>query len=359
MVPNVQNVQKKKKKKFYYCEVCDYNTKYKTHFTKHLNTAKHIKNMTPRKLKSAKIDIEKCNFCEICFKVYNTRSGLYKHRQKCKPDHNIYSKKVFPDHFEKVQKIRNVLKNNEILSKTKNLEEDNILEKNRILEENRILKKKVENLETQKELERLKLKNEFLKKQNNSLEKLVKHSIVNNNTVQHNYNNCGNQKVSINVFLNNQCKDALNLTDFVENIKVTLEDLKYSKDNGFVNGVSNIIKKQLQDLKPTERPIHCSDKKRLQFYVKENNEWSKDVDNVKIDNTIRDIKLKQSKSITEWEKLNPTYKNDPKLRDEWCAMLAGITEGDTGNALKEKQILKRKIASYMELKDAMNKSNNI
>ena len=66
-------------------------------------------------------------------------------------------------------------------------------------------------------------------------------------------------------FSNEQCKDALNLTDFVENIKVTLEDLEYSKDNGFVNGVTNIIKKQLQDMKPTERPIHCSDKKRLQF----------------------------------------------------------------------------------------------
>ena len=115
MVPNVQNVQKKKKKKIYYCEACDYSTKYKTHFTKHLSTSKHIKNMTPQKLKSAKIDIEKCNYCEICFKVYNSRSGLYKHRQKCKPDHNIYAKKVFPNQFKKVQQIKKVLKNKEII----------------------------------------------------------------------------------------------------------------------------------------------------------------------------------------------------------------------------------------------------
>ena len=91
------------------------------------------------------------------------------------------------------------------------------------------------------------------------------------------YNNCNNQNnMTINVFLNEQCKDALNLTDFVQNIKVTLEDLQYTKDNGFVDGVTNIITKQLQDLKPTERPIHCSDKKRLQFYVKDDDKWEKD-----------------------------------------------------------------------------------
>ena len=103
---------------------------------------------------------------------------------------------------------------------------------------------------------------------------------LSNNTGQTVYNNCNNQNnMTINVFLNEHCKDALNLTDFVQNIKVTLEDLQYTKDNGFVNGVTNIITKQLQDLKPTERPIHCSDKKRLQFYVKDDDKWEKDVDN--------------------------------------------------------------------------------
>ena len=165
--------------------------------------------------------------------------------------------------------------------------------------------------------------------------------------------NNNNNNMTINVFLNEQCKDALNLTDFVENIKVTLEDLEYSKDNGFVNGVTNIIKKQLQDMKPTERPIHCSDKKRLQFYVKDNDKWQKDEDNKKLDETIRDVKLKLPISLTEWEKANPTYKNDPKLMDEWMNIMTGISEGDTGNILKEKLALKRKLANYMELKEAM------
>ena len=118
------------------------------------------------------------------------------------------------------------------------------------------------------------------------------------------YNNCNNRNMTINVFLNEQCKDALNLTDWVQNIKVTLEDLEYTKDNGFVDGVTNIITKQLRDLKPTERPIHCSDKKRLQFYVKDNDEWTKDTNNKKLDETLRDVKLKLPKSLTEWEKMN-------------------------------------------------------
>ena len=217
----------------------------------------------------------------------------------------------------------------------------------------------------QKEVNGLKdEKIKILEKNNEELKEMVKDLMTHtasmtkytNNNIQNNtYNNCTN-KMTINVFLNEQCKDALNLTDFVENIKVTLEDLEYSKDNGFVNGVTNIIKKQLQDMKPTERPIHCSDKKRLQFYVKDNDKWQKDEDNKKLDETIRDVKLKLPISLTEWEKANPTYKNDPKLMDEWMNITTGISEGDTGNILKEKLALKRKLANYMELKEAMAQS---
>jgi len=132
--------------------------------------------------------------------------------------------------------------------------------------------------------------------------------------------------------------------------------LEYSKDNGFVNGVTNIIKKQLQDMKPTERPIHCSDKKRLQFYVKDNDKWQKDEDNKKLDETIRDVKLKLPISLTEWEKANPTYKTDPKLMDEWMDILDNVSEGPD-NPKKAKTALKKKIASCTEIKDAMEKIN--
>ena len=83
------------------------------------------------------------------------------------------------------------------------------------------------------------------------------------------------------MYLNENCKNALNLEDFVKQITVSLQDLDYSKENGYAKGVTNILVKQLNDLSPTERPIHCSDKKRMKFYVKDDNKWAKDDNNVK------------------------------------------------------------------------------
>ena len=83
-----------------------------------------------------------------------------------------------------------------------------------------------------------------------------------------NYNNNTNNKMTINVFLNEKCKDAINLTDFINSLEVSLEDLQYTKEHGYIKGISNIFVKHLQDMPATERPFHCSDKKRMQFYVK-------------------------------------------------------------------------------------------
>ena len=318
-----------KKCKPYHCKICDYYTSHKHHYDKHLATKKHKKCVSKLFPNVAKCHEKSVNLfsCDFCDKKYKTRNGLWKHIKKCekkppslvsKSSKSVKSVKTEPGLWE-LQKEVNGLKDEKI----------KILEKS-----NEELKEMVKDLMTH-------------------TASMTKYS---NNNIQNNtYNNCTN-KMTINVFLNEQCKDALNLTDFVENIKVTLEDLEYSKDNGFVNGVTNIIKKQLQDMKPTERPIHCSDKKRLQFYVKDNDKWQKDEDNKKLDETIRDVKLKLPISLTEWEKANPTYKNDPKLMDEWMNIMTGISEGDTGNILKEKLALKRKLANYMELKEAMAQS---
>tara|TARA_B100000902_G_scaffold320127_1_gene312602 strand:- start:5831 stop:6841 length:1011 start_codon:yes stop_codon:yes gene_type:complete len=319
-----------KSSKKYYCKYCDYVASQKSNYEKHLATKRHNKNVS----RNCHETVTKCHeksvspfSCEKCGKNYKSRNGLWYHQKKCqktqpslvsKSSKSVKSSKTEPGLWD-LQNEVNGLKDEKI----------KILEKN-----NEELKEMVKDLMTH-------------------TASMTKYS---NNNIQNNtYNNCTN-KMTINVFLNEQCKDALNLTDFVENIKVTLEDLEYSKDNGFVNGVTNIIKKQLQDMKPTERPIHCSDKKRLQFYVKDNDKWQKDEDNKKLDETIRDVKLKLPISLTEWEKANPTYKNDPKLMDEWMNIMTGISEGDTGNILKEKLALKRKLANYMELKEAMAQS---
>ena len=194
-----------------------------------------------------------------------------------------------------------------------------------------------------------------LKQQNETIE-LLKQSIETNTKMMPKIGNNNNNTISINLFLNEQCKNAMNLTDFINQVHVSLEDLQYSKNNGFVEGVTNIFAKQLKDLKPTERPIHCSDKKRLQFYVKEDNKWSKDSNNEKIDETIYNIKMKQTSKLTDWEKLHPNYVQDPKLLNEWQQILNSMTE-ETGQRDKIKEKLKRNIAEHIQIKQALTDAN--
>ena len=338
---DTKSCSKKKLADRFYCDNCDYTTSKKSSWLKHLETKKHKRNDGYKKVARVskkvanvlyfKITSENKFECLACGKKYKFKSGLYKHRANCSKFENIMTEKIISS--KKSEKIT------EINFKEENTDSEILNLKNELSDLKGLLKDVILTQKTTAEL------TQSMVSQTN---KVVNQTI---------YNNCNNQNMTINVFLNEQCKDALNLSDWVNGIKVSLEDLQYSRANGFVNGVTNIIQKQLQDLKPTERPIHCSDKKRLQFYIKDNNEWIKDKDNKKIDSTITNIKLKQSKSITEWEKLHPTYKEDPNLRDEWCAILAGITEGDKGKALKEKLALKRRIANYMELKEAMSSEN--
>lgn len=171
------------------------------------------------------------------------------------------------------------------------------------------------------------------------------------------YNNCNNKKMTINVFLNEKCKDAMNLTKFIQNITISLEDLMYTKNNGYVKGLTNILTKQLSDLKPGERPIHCSDKKRMSFYVKENNIWDKDTSQEKIDETINDIKMRQINKLSEWEKLNPNYMQNELLLAEWQMLIHQIIDPHS-NTEKANNTIKKNIAEYVELKDAMSIGDN-
>jgi hypothetical protein len=320
-----------KSSKTYYCNFCDYTASQKSNYDKHLASKKHTKKCCENVADVAKMLLnEKSGFgCEFCNKEYKSRSGLWRHQQKCK-----CKDKTIEKSSKKVVKSCNSVD-----------EKDNsYLEITQL--KNQIIEMKEDKIKIQEE--RIK----SLEKTNEKLTEICT-QVARTNATTNNFNNCGNQNISIKVFLNENCKDALNLKDFVNNIKITLEDLAYTKDNGYINGVTNIIKKQLEDLKPTERPIHCSDTKRLKFYVKDNNIWEKDEDNKKLDETIRDVKLKQCKTITEWEKLNTTYKEDPKLMNEWQDIMSGISEGNSGNPKKEKIILKKKIGSCIDLKDAM------
>ena len=149
------------------------------------------------------------------------------------------------------------------------------------------------------------------------MEKVIEETIP---KIGNNNNNNSNNKISINVYLNKNCKDAMNLTDFVEQINVSIEDLLYTTQHGHAEGLANIFQKQLKDMNPTDRPIHCSDKKRLQFYVKDDDTWHKDEKHIKIDKTIHDIRMKQVKNLKKWEDMHPAYLTNENNAD---MLLAG------------------------------------
>lgn len=294
------------------CVKCNYSTNSKKDYNKHCTTKKHKKSHNKEK------NIEIVDFpCPYCGKIYKFRSGVSRHKKKCK---YINIKTVEKDNID----TKLSLKDNKLSSSKKEILTDLFQEQ---------------------------------QKQMNETINLLKESIKTNANMIPKIGNNNNNTISINLFLNQECKNAMNLTDFIEQLQVSLEDLDYSKNNGFVAGVTNIFTKQLKDMDPKDRPIHCSDSKRLQFYIKDDDKWAKDNNSHKIDQTINNIKLKQTYKLTEWEKLHPNYQNSPELLHEWQMMLASMTEDVTSvNPDKIKTALKRNIADHTQLKDAMIKN---
>ena len=306
-------------RKKYFCEVCDYNTSDKKDWNKHVLTRKHEK-ATKMITKSAKkseddslsgtlstITKPKAKvrkfICNICNRSYKYNSGLSRHMR------------------------------------TTHEEDDITLE---TPAENNLIKQQQQQIQELQEMLRDTLEHNK-KTINNLLPKL-------GNTF-----NTTNNKMTINVFLNEQCKDAMNLTDFVNQLQLSIEDLNYTRENGYAKGISNIFVKHLTDLKPTERPIHCSDKKRLQFYVKDENKWEKDFQHEKIDKTIQKISHKQIQQIKEWERQHPSWNTNDKETEMYSQMIQEVM-GSTN----EKNInIKKELGLSMDLKAAIEDTEKI
>ena len=144
----------------------------------------------------------------------------------------------------------------------------------------------------------------------------------------------------------------MNLSDFVNNLNISIEDLLYTQQNGYIKGITNIFEKHLNVLLPSQRPIHCSDKKRKQFYVRDENKWQKDEKNEKIDKTIHDLTIKQIKHLKEWETQNPNYLQNEKLLTQWQELVHEIMgPSDDSTREKDKETIIKKLTNTVELKD--------
>jgi hypothetical protein len=202
-------------------------------------------------------------------------------------------------------------------------------------------------------IEQLSQQNKQLIKQNT---KIIELSQVKNNigTINNTINN-NNNKFNINVFLNETCKDAINLSDFVNQIALSLEDLEETSKVGYAEGISNIIIRNLKEIDYKERPLHCNDYKREVLYIKDDNQWIKDEDKEKLTNAIKVVANKNIKQIPNWQKANPEY-NNPKSKqnDKYMKMLCEVM---SGSSKEEQQKNYNRIIKNISKEVIINKDN--
>lgn len=192
---------------------------------------------------------------------------------------------------------------------------------------------------------------DILKTQMNILSKQEDNKTIIKNNI---FNN--NQVVNINVFLNEYCNKAVSLIDFINNLSLTVDDLKETKTLGYVEGVSNILVKKLGSLKPTERPIHCDDTKKndLEFYIKDDSNWMKDIGNEKIDWSIENISKKQIEMLKIWEKSHPNWMKNEKETDTYMEMVKLCMGGSSPCEIeKNKHDIKKAIANGVKIEDIL------
>ena len=337
-----KSIIEKQKVKFK-CEVCDFYTSKKSNFMKHIATKKHIiktthetqKSMLLKQNETKKTSTGSLQYvCNNCKCNFNSRTTLWRHTTKCNmKQNNSTCLFVCEGCHSRFNNVVNLMNHKQDCSSI-NIEEVEKLKHNFKIE-------KVDESSTSAD-QLLKL----LPKLTDAMIKIAERPANVNN-------NCTN-KMTINMYLNEECKDAMNLTDFVNKVQISLDDLMYTQQHGYVKGISNIFVKQLQDMDPKERPIHCSDKKRMQFYVKEEDKWEKDNQHSKIDNSIAKITHKQILKIREWEDKHPNFLEDDKLTHIWQKMCSE-TMGGAQDAERNKNCIniKKEVSNAIEVKEAM------
>ena len=277
-----KNLQKNAK--FYECKKCAFISSNRRNYEVHLTTRKH-REMTLNDEKLA--NLAKMHVCE-CGNSYKYRQGLFAHKKKCRYIESNESP-------ESTVAIIDLIKQN---SDFKEL----ILEQTRTIQE-----------------------------QNKSLLELAsKSSTTNNNCI--NTNN--NQKFNLNFFLNTTCKDAMNMSEFLENLDITFHDIENIGKNGYVAGMTDMILSRIKDLDVTKRPLHCTDLKRETMYIKDNNQWSKDTpENGKLRQMITIVAKQNCGQISKWRQRYPECLNDDHPKYGFCLDMMKNILGDVGNDL--------------------------
>jgi len=258
----------------YYCETCDFSAVKLCHWKDHLSTKKHSQQNFPAEEFYCKYCDVKCGHMSVMERHKKTK----KHIEAAKNSGQTETKyldiitKLLLDN-QRTNNDNNELRNL-VIEQSKTI--DKVLDKN-----TEVISKAIESI-----------------KSNNT-------NITTNNTQNNNQNN----KFNINVYLNETCKDAINFSEFLENIEVSYQDLENNVQLGFVNGIAKIFTDNLKQLELHQRPIHCTDVKREVVYIKENNVWTKQLNNDKLHYAVNVISHKGIKKLMMWKRENPEYQD--------------------------------------------------
>jgi len=306
----------------FYCELCDYKCFRKYDFNKHIMTAKHKKQQQSTE-KSEKSEKSENKFaCVNCKKEFKDRTGHWRHKKKC------VIQKYENTEVENVYELLNNITPGIIL----NVIQQNQEFKNILIEQNK------QNFE--------------LQKQNNELQKQI-FEVIKNGTHNNNNNNTNSHNKTFNLqfFLNETCKDAMNIMDFVDSIKIQLSDLENVGKIGYVEGISSIIVKNLNSLDETKRPVHCTDSKREVMYVKDEDKWEKEnEEKLKLRKAIKHVAYKNTKMLGEFRTKNPDcLKSTSKMSDKYNKLVMEAMGGKGDNDLEKEDKIIRNIAKEVTI----------
>lgn len=296
-----------KNRKLYRCENCDYSTSNLFDFNKHYQTKKHGQSGLSMAIDDFSIACDKKSqkkefICFACNKIYKDNSGLWRHKKRCDQNQNTYD-----------------VKNDEV---TPQITPELVLS---VLKQNSEL-------------------TNIVVEQSKTIMEMAKTGTI--QTINSHNVNSNNKTFNLNVFLNETCKDAMNIMDFVDSLQLQLSDLENVGKLGFVEGISNIIVKNLQALDVHKRPVHCADRKREVLYIKDEDKWERESEEKnKIRKAIKKVAYKNQNLLNKFKLEHPGCNySESKYSDQYSKLVIEAMGGQGNNDIEKEDKIIRNIA---------------
>jgi hypothetical protein len=317
MLPNTYGSDCEKVHNFV-CNECDFKCSRKWLWDRHISTPKHINTYNPT-VNDLQVDCKKCYKCD-CGTEYSHRQSLYNHKKKCKGAEEIKCVEKLEHNLQPTNADANIILQ---LIKQNSDFQSLILDQTKIFME-----------------QNTKLVDTF--------SEALKHNSITNNV---NQVNSHNKTFNLQVFLHEDCKDAMNMSDFLESLKIQLADVEAVGELGYVNGISKLIINNLKELDVTKRPVHCTDEKREIVYIKEAGVWTKDEDYSKLRRLIKCVSNRNFKHTRLYKEKHPDcIRSESKYSDTYNKIVLEATGGGSKcNDYESENKIMKKIAKVVTI----------